>query len=256
MLEDNQLVIRDPLLEALVAITRLHHRPHSAESLTAGLPLEDGRLTPALFIRAAESVGFSASYIQRPLMDITPLVLPVVLEMKDGRASILVERNDDVATVLFFDEQEKTHEVEMSSLNERYDGNCYLLKPGEVEQAISKDWFWNTIRKSRGLYAEVIVASLLINLFALVTPLFIMNVYDRVVPNHAIETLWVLASGVAIVFVFDFVMKSLRGYFIDAASKRADIMLSAQTFSRVMDIKMGDRPDRVGFICQQPSGIR
>lgn len=246
MLEDNQLVIRDPLLEALVAITRLHHRPHSAESLTAGLPLEDGRLTPALFIRAAESVGFSASYIQRPLMDITPLVLPVVLEMKDGRASILVERNDDVATVLFFDEQEKTHEVEMSSLNERYDGNCYLLKPGEVEQAISKDWFWNTIRKSRGLYAEVIVASLLINLFALVTPLFIMNVYDRVVPNHAIETLWVLASGVAIVFVFDFVMKSLRGYFIDAASKRADIMLSAQTFSRVMDIKMGDRPDRVG----------
>ena len=92
----------------------------------------------------------------------------------------------------------------------------------------------------------MLAASLLINLFALVTPLFIMNVYDRVVPNHAIETLWVLASGVAIVFIFDLVIKSLRGYFIDAAGKRADIMLSSQTFSRVMDIRMKDRPDRVG----------
>jgi ATP-binding cassette, subfamily C, bacterial LapB len=246
MQETNQLVIRDPLLEALVAMTRLHHRPHSAESLTAGLPLEDGRLTPALFIRAAASAGFNASYIQRPLNDITPLVLPVVLEMNEDRTCILVERNGDVATVLFFDEQEQPHEVEMTALNERYDGNCYLVKPGVVEKGISKDWFWSTIRKSRGLYAEVLVASLLINVFALVTPLFIMNVYDRVVPNHAIETLWVLSSGVAIVFVFDLVMKSLRGYFIDAASKRADIMLSAQTFSRVMDIKMSDRPDRVG----------
>lgn len=246
MQEPNQHIVQDPLLEALVAMTRLHHQPHSAESLTAGLPLEDGRLTTPLFIRAAASVGFNASYVQRQLTDITPLILPVVLEMKGDQAAILVERNGDVATVLFLDEQEKTHEIEITSLEERYDGNCYLLKPGMAVEGISKDWFWSTIRKSRGLYAEVLVASLLINLFALVTPLFIMNVYDRVVPNHAIETLWVLASGIAIVFIFDLIMKSLRGYFIDAASKRADITLSAQTFNRVMDIKMNHRPNRVG----------
>ena len=246
MQEPNQHIVQDPLLEALVAMTRLHHQPHSAESLTAGLPLEDGRLTTPLFIRAAASVGFNASYVQRQLTDITPLILPVVLEMKGDQAAILVERNGDVATVLFLDEQEKTHEIEITSLEERYAGNCYLLKPGMAVEGISKDWFWSTIRKSRGLYAEVLVASLLINLFALVTPLFIMNVYDRVVPNHAIETLWVLASGIAIVFIFDLIMKSLRGYFIDAASKRADITLSAQTFNRVMDIKMSHRPNRVG----------
>ena len=246
MQEPIQPIIRDPLLAALVTMTRLHHQPHSAESLIAGLPLEDGKLTAALFIRAAAAAGFNASYVQRPLRDITPLVLPVVLEMKDGQAAILVERNANIATVLPFGEQQKTYEIEITSLDEQYDGNCYLLKPGLVDKGISKDWFWSTIKKSRGLYAEVLVASLLINLFALVTPLFVMNVYDRVVPNHAIETLWVLASGIAIVFVFDLAMKSLRGYFIDAASKRADITLSAQTFSRVMDIKMSDRPDRVG----------
>ncbi len=246
----NTQVIRDPLLEALVAMTRLHHRPLSADSLSAGLPLEDGRLTPPLFIRAAERAGFNASFATRSIEDITNLVLPVVLQLKDGGTCVLLDKNDEMASVLFFDEQELPHEIPITSLIDRYEGTCYLVKPnpeGEPKTDVeTEDWFWSTIRRSRGLYIEILVASLLVNLFALVTPLFIMNVYDRVVPNHAIETLWVLASGVGIVFLFDLVMKSLRGYFIDAASKRADIMLSAKTFGRVMDIKMSDRPDRVG----------
>jgi len=237
---------RDPLLEALVAATRLHHRPQSAESLIAGLPLENGRLTPALFVRAARSAGFNASHAKRNLHEITELVLPVVLQLNDDRACILVSRNDENATVIFFDEQEKTHQVPLDSLEQRYSGYCFLIKPDSSQGEASKDWFWDTIRRSKNLYLEVLVASLLINLFALVTPLFIMNVYDRVVPNHAIETLWVLASGVAIVFFFDIIMKSLRGYFIDAASKRTDILLSSRTFGRVMDIRMEERPTRVG----------
>lgn len=238
---------RDPLLEALVTMTRLHHKPVSAESLTAGLPLVEGRLTPELFVRAAESAGFMASHIERSLDDITELVMPVVLELKDDRACILISRGEDVANVLFFDEQETPHDIPLESVAERYTGYCYLVKPGAADPGSTpKEWFWSTIRRSRGLYLEVLVASFLVNLFALVTPLFIMNVYDRVVPNHATETLWVLASGVAIVFLFDIVMKTLRGYFVDAASKRADIMLSARSFSRVMDIRMSERPKQVG----------
>ena len=239
---------RDPLLEALVAITRLHHKPFSAESLVAGLPLEDGKLTPGLFIRAASTAGFLASHVERQIDDINGMILPVVLELKDDRACLLLDRDGEQASVLFFDEQDVPHEMPVETLKERYLGRCYLVKPegSSKPEAGSKAWFWSTIQRSRGLYLEVIVASFLVNLFALVTPLFIMNVYDRVVPNHAIETLWVLASGVAIVFIFDLILKSLRGYFIDAASKRADIMLSSRTFSRVMDIKMSDRPQRVG----------
>jgi ATP-binding cassette subfamily C protein LapB len=91
-----------------------------------------------------------------------------------------------------------------------------------------------------------VIASLLINLFALASPLFIMNVYDRVVPNHAVETLWVLAIGVAIVYGFDLLMRTLRGYFVDIAGKRADIILSATVFERVLGIKMAARPPSVG----------
>lgn len=246
-----QSIIRDPLLDALVAMTRLHHRPRSAESLIAGLPLEDGKLTPALFVRAASSAGFDASYTQRDLDSITDMLLPVVLTLKDGQVCILLERNEDEASVLFFDEQDKPNTVSIASIAARFDGSCFLIKPihqSESLGAIPTDgsWFWRTVQKSRNLYLEVLVASLLINLFALVTPLFVMNVYDRVIPNHAVETLWVLASGVGIVFLFDLLMKSLRGYFIDAASKRTDIMLSAETFGRVMDVRMSERPTRVG----------
>ena len=238
----------DALLAALVTMTRLHHRPQSAESLTAGLPLEDGRLTPNLFLRAASTAGFIAEYTERSLEEINEFVLPVVLELQNAEACILLSKSEELVEVIFPDKGEQSQEVNLNALTDRYSGQCFLVKPDDdpEKNSSSGEWFWNTIKRSRGLYSEVLAASLLINLFALVTPLFIMNVYDRVVPNHAIETLWVLASGVAIVFIFDLVIKSLRGYFIDAAGKRADIMLSSQTFSRVMDIRMKDRPDRVG----------
>ncbi|MFB3100493.1 MAG: type I secretion system permease/ATPase, partial [Gammaproteobacteria bacterium] len=74
----------------------------------------------------------------------------------------------------------------------------------------------------------------------------IMNVYDRVVPNRAIETLWVMAIGVAIIFIFDFILRALRGYFVDAASKKADIILSANIFEKIMGIRMESRPASVG----------
>ncbi len=241
----------DPLLQALVALTRLHHKPFSAESLVAGLPLSNGRMTTDLFIRAADRAGFTAARFRRTLGEITDMVLPVALLLKNGNLCILVSREDDSAVVIYPAEPEKQHEISLDALTESYAGECLYFKPAPAPPATGfvssgAHWFWSVIRKSRGLYVEILVASLLINLFALVTPLFVMNVYDRVVPNQAIETLWVLASGVVIVFIFDLIMKSLRGYFIDAAGKRADIILSSKTFSKVMDIKMSARPARVG----------
>ncbi|MBD3647587.1 MAG: type I secretion system permease/ATPase, partial [Pseudomonadales bacterium] len=179
------------------------------------------------------------------------LVLPVALQLRDGQTCILTAKDEETATVIFPEDADASQTIDKSRLAALYSGECLYFKPAYDYETRSgtpggSHWFWDTIRRSRALYSEVLVASLMVNLFALVTPLFIMNVYDRVVPNHAIETLWVLASGVVIVFVFDLVMKSLRGYFIDVAGKRADILLSAKTFSQVMDIRMKERPGRVG----------
>jgi ATP-binding cassette subfamily C protein LapB len=249
------VAVGDPLLACLVAMTRIHHRPQSAEGLMAGLPSADGRMTPDLFIRAAQRAGFKARLVQRDLQEISPLVLPVALQLRDGHACVLASFDGSRADVSFPGDGTDTVSVDANELDGQYLGSCLLLRPDSTGASADGDeadgspgghWFWHVLKRSRGLYGEVLVASFLINLFALVTPLFVMNVYDRVVPNHATETLWVLASGAFLVFGFDLVMKSLRGYFIDVAGKRSDILLSSSTFARVMDIKLAARPSRVG----------
>lgn len=244
----------DPLLLALLSICKIMHCPYSAESLTSGLPLVENKLTPSLFVRSAERAGFSTKLINRPLDKISNLVLPAVLLLKNNKTCILVAKNGNQYTIVLpeTDSGEKT--VDFDDLEEEYIGSAFFIQVNHTFDDRTADsatpkaqhWFWDVIYKSWPIYIEVLAASLLINLFALASPLFIMNVYDRVVPNHALETLWVLAIGVGIVFSFDFVMKSLRGYFIDAAGKRSDIILSATIFEKVMGIKMESRPASVG----------
>jgi ATP-binding cassette subfamily C protein LapB len=244
----------DPLANCLVLLTRLQHRPFSLQSLTAGLPLESSRLTPELFIRAAARADISAHILKRPLKKISNLTLPVVLLLKDDQACILLEKSDSHAKVLLPDAGAGEDDVILSRLEEMYTGFAIFVKPAfrfdkRADTSFvpkPKHWFWGTVGTAWPIYSEVLIASLLINLFALVMPLFIMNVYDRVVPNNTLQTLWVLAIGVGIVYIFDFIMRGLRGYFIDIAGKKIDVILSSNIFEKVMAIRMEARPPSVG----------
>ncbi len=244
----------DTLLLALLSICKILHKPHSAESLTAGLPLVEGKLTAGLFIRAAKRAGFSTKLIKRPLAKISTLVLPVVLVLKNQQTCVLINKQDDLYTVILSETDSGEKKLSYAQLQQEYSGSAFFIQinhqfDNRASESLTpkvKHWFWDVIYKSWPIYTEVLVASLLINLFALASPLFVMNVYDRVVPNHAIETLWVLAIGIVIVYLFDFIMKGLRGYFIDVAGKRADIILSASIFEKALGIKMESRPPSVG----------
>ena len=96
------------------------------------------------------------------------------------------------------------------------------------------------------LYRDSLLAALLVNIFALAMPMFSMTVYDRVVPNRAEETLWVLSIGVLLMMGFDMALRILRAYILDTASKRIDVTLSARIMERVLGLKMSDRPASVG----------
>jgi ATP-binding cassette subfamily C protein LapB len=245
----------DPLLGCLLALTKFEHRPRTADALTAGLPLVDNRLTPDLFIRAARRAGLSARIVKRPLDKMSNLVLPATLLLHDGQACILdrIDR-DGVARIILPDSGTGLKQLPIDELAREYSGYAIFAQSIYQFDERTKDtvivrprhWFWDTLVQSWPIYGEVLLASLLINLFALASPLFIMNVYDRVVPNHAVETLWVLGIGVGTVFCFDLLMKTLRGYFIDIAGKRADIILSATLYERVMGAKLAARPPSVG----------
>jgi len=246
----------DPLLACLTLLARTHDRPTSAEALRAGLPLVDNRLTPELFVRAAARVGLSAQVVKRPLRRISHLVLPAVLLLRDESALLLSELDTAGGSAVVMEPESGAGEarVALEALEQDYLGYAIFVKPEhrfdkrapEVLRPRTRHWFWGTLARSWRIYRDVLVASLLINLFALASPLFLMNVYDRVVPNNAVETLWVLAVGVGLVYIFDLVMRGLRGHFIDTAGKKADVVLSSMIFEKVMGLKMAARPASVG----------
>ncbi len=248
------VAIDDPLLKCLVLLTRFFNHPFSAETLSAGLPLVDSRLTPGLFVRAADRAGLTAKVTARELAKISPLALPVVLLLNDGRACILRTLKPDGRCEIVDPDTGGVVEKTLAELQPAYAGHAILVRQqlkfdSRTEHSAVprvEHWFWGVVRQAWPIYGEVLLASLLINLFALVMPLFIMNVYDRVVPNETTETLWALVAGVFIVLGFDFGMRMLRGYLIDIAGKRIDVILSSNIFERAMGLRMEARPASVG----------
>ncbi|MDO9489695.1 MAG: ABC transporter transmembrane domain-containing protein, partial [Sphingomonadaceae bacterium] len=107
-------------------------------------------------------------------------------------------------------------------------------------------WLMEPIRANKRTYGQVAVAAVLINLFSLVTSLFSMVVYDRVVPNNATESLIALSIGVAIILIFDFILKSLRGYFIDIAGQSIDRDVGGAIFKRLLSMRMESRKGSAG----------
>ncbi|GAB2881228.1 type I secretion system permease/ATPase [Uliginosibacterium flavum] len=245
----------DPLLECLVQLTRIHGNPWTAEALGAGLSRIDHLLPPSQFVRAAARAGLSARLLRKSLAEIPNKSLPVVLLLQDKRACLLLERLPNGRLRISTPEMPETStQIDAAALEADYTGLLAIVQPQfrfdarttEVRKIRSQHWFWSAIFGNWRLYRDTLVAALLINIFALAIPLYSMNVYDRVVPNHAIETLWVLSIGALLVLGFDFMLRTIRAFIIDTASKRVDITLSARIMERVLGVKLSSRPISVG----------
>jgi len=265
MFLENENLRIDALLDCLVMFTKLYHKPYSAEALTAGLPIEPGADAPelfsinnakGLFSRAAERAGLKSSIIRRPLSQISPLQLPMIILLSNQGACILDKFNDDrtQAKIIMPAEEAIEQWVDIDVLNDEYIGFGFMIKKAfeytdETSRTLNlkqKHWFWSTLKLSISTYKDVLIASLLINLFVIASPLFTMNVYDRVVPNNAIETLWVFAIGVSIVYILDTFLKFTRTYLLESAAKKSDIIMSSIVFEKVLDLKMANHPTSVG----------
>jgi len=257
--------IKDELLQCLVIFTKLHNNPYSADALTIGLPVKDGeeielfslKSSKSLFSRAASRAGFASTLVRKDLDQISPLVLPCILMLRGKKACILQSFSEDkkMANIITPDLSTGTSTIETSKLKDEYLGHAYYLKREFVPEDTSSTklidagndhWFWGTLKRSKKIYFDVVIASFIINLFVLASPLFTMNVYDRVVPNNAVETLWVLALGVSVVYGIDLFLKFVRSYFLEIAGKKSDIIMSSILFERVMDMKFSNKPKSVG----------
>jgi ATP-binding cassette subfamily C protein LapB len=241
----------DTLLQSLVYMTAHYGHARSADALSAGLPVGMRGMTPNLFCQAAERAGFRARIIGRNVADIPAEVLPAIIVTKDNAALILLQKaaNDEMIVVDPLTQDKKT--VPVSDVAAQSSGYAIYIRPDDAPdsaemQSPERHWFWGSVIESRPIYLKVLAASALINLFALTSPVFIMNFYNRVVPNDALETGWVLGIGAASIFMFDFAIRTLRGYFIDVAGRRADVVVAQKLYNQVLDMRLGARGGSVG----------
>jgi ATP-binding cassette subfamily C protein LapB len=247
-------LLTDPLAACLAQVARLLGQPMSAQALVTGLPIDAAGLTPALFARAAERAGLTARAIETGLERFPKLSLPAVLLLKDRNACVLVARGEGEAQIVTAEGIEKT--VPVAELARDYEGTAIAVSravrfeagTGSERILATHHWFWGTLARAWPLYGEVAAASVLVNLFTVLSPIFFMNVYDRVIPNKAFETFWVLALGMAVIYLFDFGLKLLRGWFIDVAGRRADMALSSALFEQVMARRLDAGRESVGTL--------
>lgn len=108
--------------------------------------------------------------------------------------------------------------------------------------------FWDVLLYYMPIYRHVAFASVVINLIGVISPLFVMNVYDRVIPNNAVDTLWVLAIGILIAYLFDFLLRNLRSYFVDVAGRNADVVLSSRLVQKVLTMRLDAKPESTGAL--------
>ena len=246
----------DSLLDCLVLICRIHGIAISPDALTAGLPLDDGKMSPVLIKRAAERANLAVTIIKKPYTNLRAEFLPAILLLQDNAACLLIgfDETKKNARVIFPELGDAEVTMPVDELASRYIGSSVVAKPKyvfdqrapSVSKVRLKHWFWGTLAENSHIYRDVMIAAFIVNIFALAMPLFTMNVYDRVVPNRSTETLWVMAIGVSLIVIGDLILRTMRGYFLDWASARVDVKLTARIMEQVLAIRLEQRPNSVG----------
>lgn len=257
--EEGTLV--DPLADALLYLSAYHGRAITRESLTAGLPLPDGKLNVSVFERAAKRAGLDVTPVKRPLDDIPALVLPAILVMRDGTTRILLKIDTDAerATIIDPSAGRRPEDMTFAEIDAGYLGYAFFVRPSpsaDARAVASGDlpkmhWFWSVVAKFWANYSHVAIAAFVVNILALASPLFVMSVYDRVIPNGALPSLVALAIGMGIAIVFDFIMRTVRSRIIDMTGKKIDVVLAADIYEHVLSLKMANRPTSVGILANQ-----
>ena len=245
------------IIEHVALVTRLLGAPVSEAALSAEV-VRDKKLNVNYhsLTEVLRSHGFENTLSKRSLEDIPSLAVPVLAILHNEEAAVITKiegaGKDRKYHIRQVDGLEQ--ELDHAQLSVLYLGYCWFIKPKMVsdnrselpEYHLPKAWFWKVIWRFRGYYYQVILATIIINFLALVSSLYVMNVYDRVIPKQAYETLWVLSIGVVLAILFEFAAKMIRGHLTDIAGKKADLIISSALFRRVMALRLADRPASSG----------
>lgn len=248
----------DPLQLALTTYCQLLGKSTREEIMSEGLPLKDGRLTLDLIPRALDNQGINAVLVEKSLQQLQDYHLPALLLTQHNSGLVLISKDDEHCTVVVpetagqktytYAELEAMLSTQVVLADVAYQADD---RAKDYAQPYKKHWLKEQLMKCWPTYIDVGIASLFANLLAIGTSLFALQVYDRVVPNDAFDTLFILTTGVVIAIIFDFILRVLRAYLLDVTGKKLDLELSSRLFSQVLFMRLKAKPQSTGAFSSQ-----
>lgn len=211
---------------------------------------------------AAEGLRLKAHPVSK-LADgpITAIDLPLIVVLRDGRSGVIDTLPDQQLVTLALYDAQLSHQMQSRTAALAQEALwLFTLLPVETLRdtrvdgylaPLSRNWLRETLFPSLKPYGYVIAASLICNLLAMAGMIFSMQVYDRVIPAASYPTLVVLTCGVALAFLFEFLIRLSRSSLLDVLGKEAGLALSERVFGRALRIRADARPPSTGsFIAQ------
>lgn len=205
-------------------------------------------------VSALERAGFVAVVGERRLESLDAALLPAIVATDWGRPVVVVSRPSEgmfgVFDPAFADVIAEVPETELA----RHQAGPVLLTRRAARDVVvgatdrGGHWFWSALARSKWMYFQVVLAAIMANFLGITTSVFTMVVYDRILPNEAVESLIALTIGVGIALSFDFIIKTVRSYFVDWAGHRADLLLGKAIFDQLLDLQLKVRRGSTGAL--------
>ncbi len=253
--ESNVPSEEETLLECVKYVLRHHGLERSVASIREMADATEEEFSYKTAVSAFRNFDFSANVGKLKLRKLDQGHCPAIIRMTSGLSAVLVEVKPKKEIILLILSEDKTLQVKAYPYNEfkgLYTADILLVKSPKDKLQDKKnkkvDWFWSSMKQSKWTYFQVIMAAAVSNFLGLSTSIFIMVVYDSIVPNQAIESLVALTVGVLIALFFDFLIKSLRASFIDRAGKTADERMSRLIFNQLMSINLASKNAKSGAL--------
>ncbi|WP_374397647.1 type I secretion system permease/ATPase [Sphingopyxis sp.] len=250
----------DELLDTVAGIAAMFERPFAEGRVKKGLALDEDGFVPLDQIdHALDAVGLRCHLVRRPLAGWNTQDVPAILLVDGERPLILTDLDGDACSVRLPGASADVR-VDRALLEAAYSGQGVIVRhdPSSEaarerpwDEAAKHHWFWSEVWKERGQYAYVMLASFLISLLAFAMPLFTMNVYDRIIPNKAASSLWVLALGAMFAIAVEYGLRLARTGLIDEVGRGIDARLSQRLLDKVLNLPLATQRGSTGALARR-----
>lgn len=253
----------DPILDCLALLARKWGCPFSRAAMLDGLtPPLDGRLNLDLAAKAATRLGFASKIVRRHPSTIPSLLLPCIVELRNGEACVLLAREgvQPNLRVSFPSLSEHSRTLSVAELDQAATGVvCLVAPPSSVQAELAgtpavgprRHWLWAEVRSFWPSWLQIGLSAFLINLLGLAYPVFVMSVYDRVIPNSALSTLWALLLGMLLALVFEFLLRQLRALVLERTGRMIDLRSGSKLFEQALAVPLAVRGEGTGSLASR-----